>query len=118
MKRYAIALVMCAIITGCGEKTAPRQSEPSQAESSKPLPQEAQSILDRLNSHCADEPWQSEVDMIERPETRPVNYKTSGEVNGFVSDSKERLAKLSVQVKWNSEKKQYEVEKTQQSPGE
>lgn len=116
MKRYAITLALCAIITGCADKTAPPRPEPILAATLKPLPPEAQSALDRLNGACASDPWRSEVDMIERPETRPENRAISGEVSAFVSDCKERLAKHGVQVRWNAEKKLYEVEKTQQ-PG-
>jgi hypothetical protein len=79
----------------------------------KPLTPEAQAILTRLNQQSANKTWQSEVDMIERPETRPLNYKTSGEVNAFVADSKKRLAEQGVFLRWNAEKKQYEVEQTQ-----
>jgi hypothetical protein len=118
MNRYALVLAMCAIITGCAQKPTPPQPEPTQVVAPEPLPQEAQSVLDQLNAKCASEPWRNEIDIIERPETRPDNRVISGEVSSFVSDCKERLAKHSVQVKWNAQKKLYEVEKTQQSPGE
>lgn len=114
MKRYAVILALCAIITGCADKPAPPRPEPMQTATLKPLPQEAQSALERLNGACTSDAWRSEIDMIERPETRPENYDISGEVSSFVSDCKERLVKHGVQVKWNAEKKLYEVEKTQQ----
>jgi hypothetical protein len=106
MNRIVIGVVACLIAVGCAQNPPAR--------SPQELQPDAQAILDRLNKQCSDEPWRSEVDMIERPETRPENYATSGEVNGFVSDSKERLAKHGVRVKWNVQAKQYEVEKTQQ----
>ena len=105
---------MCAIITGCAEKPAPSRPEAAQAAIPKPLPQEAQSELNRLNGPCASDSWRNEIDMIERPETRPENRVISGEVSAFVSDCKERLAKLGVRVKWDPTKKVYEIEKTQQ----
>ena len=46
------------------------------------------------------------------------NAIISGEVSSFVSDCKGRLAKHGVKVKWNAEKKLYEVEKTQQILGD
>ena len=106
MNRIVIGVVACLFAIGCTQNSLTR--------SPQPLQPEAQAILDRLNKQSSDEPWRSEVDMIERPETRPENYVTSGEVNGFVSDSKERLAKHGVRVKWNIQTKHYEVEKTQQ----
>jgi hypothetical protein len=106
MKQSMILFVACLALIGCSQKPSVSFAEPLQPD--------AQAVLNRLNTQCAKDPWRSDVDMIERPETRPANYKTSGEVNGFVSSSKESLAKHGVRVKWNSEKKQYEVEKTQQ----
>jgi hypothetical protein len=85
---------------------------------SKALPQEAQSILDRLNNQCGAEPWRSEVDMIECPDTRPENRIVSGEVSAFVSDCKERLAKHDVQVKWNAKTKQYQIDAEQDGGGQ
>ena len=108
MNRIVIGVAACLIAVGCAQNPPTRSLQQIQPD--------AQALLDRLNTQCADDPWRREVDMIERPETRPENYKTSGEVNGFVSDSKERLAKHGVQVKWNADKKQYEIVKTQQSP--
>ncbi|NQU19976.1 MAG: hypothetical protein HQ567_01740 [Candidatus Nealsonbacteria bacterium] len=83
------------------------------ADASEPLAPEAQSVLDRLNGACASKPWREEIDWIERPETRPENLDISGEVSAFVSDCKQRLAKLGVALKWNAEKKVYEVERNQ-----
>ena len=120
MKQYVIVLAICAVITGCAQEQPPATSTPKRVQlvTAAPLPQEAQAALDRLIGACASEPWRNEMDMIERPETRPENQIISGEVSSFVSDCKERLAKHGVRVKWNVEKKLYEVEKTQQSPGE
>jgi len=69
------------------------------------LSPEAKMIFDRLNS------WNKrECDLIERPETRPRNVKTSGESNAFVPMMKRQLAELGVKVKWNADKQLYEVE--------
>ncbi|MBN2494057.1 MAG: hypothetical protein JXR96_05665 [Deltaproteobacteria bacterium] len=76
----------------------------------RPLAPEAQSELDRLNAQCASEPWRSEVDLLERPETLPPGRMISGEVRAFVSDCKERLARHGVRVRWNPDRKLFEVE--------
>lgn len=66
-------------------------------------------MLDELNRKAADPAWQSAIDMIERPEIRPANQVDSGEVTTFLSDSKQRLAKLGVRVRWNATSKRYEA---------
>ena len=116
MKQYVIVVAICAIITGCAQEPPSATPAPKRVQvvTAKQLPQEAQAALDRLIAVCASEPWRNEIDMIERPETRPENHMISGEVSSLVSSCKERLAKHDVQVKWNVEKKLYEVEKTQQ----
>ena len=113
MKQCAFLLIAFTIVAGCAKSPSPSAPEPVRTVTAKSLPQEAQSALDRLNGACASDPWREEIDLIERPETRPENRAISGEVSAFVSDCKERLAKQGVQVKWNSEKKLYEVDKTQ-----
>lgn len=96
-------------------ESSARAPEPEQTASREPLSPEAQSAFDRLNAQCASEPWQREIDMIERPETRPENYNISGEATAFVAECKERLAKQGVHVKWNPSKKLYEVEKIEEA---
>jgi hypothetical protein len=78
---------------------------------SKPtaLSQEAQAVLDGLNQKAGDPAWQSAIDMIERPETRPPNLKDSGEVTAFLSVKKQDLAKLGVRIRWNAKAKCYEA---------
>jgi hypothetical protein len=82
---------------------------PAATSTSLPLSQEAQAVLDGLNQKAADPAWQSGFDMIERPETRPQHQVISGEVTAFLSDSKQRLAKLGVRVSWNATSKRYEA---------
>lgn len=113
MTKTLILLAICMAMTGCMEESSVPAPEQEQTASKGSLSTEAQSALDRLNASCADEFWKSEIDMIERPETRPKDYIISGEVNGFVLECKECLAKLGVHVKWNPSKQLYEVEKTQ-----
>ena len=79
MKRYALVLAMCAIITGCAQKPTSPQPEPTQVVAPEPLPQEAQSALEQLNAKCASELWRNEIDIIECPETRPENRVISGD---------------------------------------
>jgi hypothetical protein len=107
MKHIVIAFLVCLATTGCVQKTP--------ASSSESLQPEPQVILERLNKQCADDPWRNQIDRLEAPRTSiEANGLISGEVSAFVSDCKERLAKHGVQVKWDSKKQQYEVEKTQQ----
>lgn len=81
--------------------------EPAKGE--PPLSKEAQTVLNGLNLKAADSAWQSAIEMIERPETRPPNTVDSGEVTAFLSGSKKRLADLGVRVAWNTASKRYEV---------
>ncbi len=115
MRKAIILLVACTVMAGCMRKSSAPKPAPAQTASRESLSPEAQPEFDRLNAQCASEPWRSEIDMIERPETRPRNRTISGEVSAFVSDCKERLAKQGVHVKWNPSRKLYEVEKTQQA---
>ncbi|MDP6546679.1 MAG: hypothetical protein QGH60_22115 [Phycisphaerae bacterium] len=109
---FAVLLVF-AIIGGCEKEPASQPTATTQPVAQRILSPEAQAVFDRLNAQCASEPWQGEIDMIERPETCPENRAISGEMSAFVSDCKDRLARQGVRVKWNPEKKLYELEKTQ-----
>lgn len=113
MTKTLIVLAIFTVMIGCMEESSIPAPEHEQTASGESLSPEAQSLLDRLNDSCADESWRREIDMIERPETRPWDYIISGEVNGFVSECKESLAKLGVHVKWNHSKQLYEMEKSQ-----
>ena len=64
---------------------------------------EIKQALDRLND------WdKEEMDVHERPERYP-NRKPSGETNGWIHTHKDKLAELGVSVRWNADKKQYEI---------
>ncbi|MCX7043928.1 MAG: hypothetical protein NTX50_00385 [Candidatus Sumerlaeota bacterium] len=73
------------------------------AASSPTLTLEARQILERLNSWNMDA-----IDVCERPEAYP-NLTGSGEARAFINDCKKRLVELGVNVKWNPEKKAYDV---------
>ena len=105
--------VMFMVISGCRKEHASPPNTGTQPAVQQTLAPQAKSELDRLNRQCANKTWQTEIDMIERPETRPENHRVSGEVSAFVSGCKESLAKQGVHVKWNPSKKLYEVDKTQ-----
>lgn len=90
-------------------KISVQATAPASAAAQKPVSSDAQSVLKDLNLKAADAAWQGAIDMIERPETRPANQTDSGEVTAYISDSKRRLAKLGVTVRWNSTAKRYEV---------
>jgi hypothetical protein len=115
MRRHVFVLAMCVVFAGCAEQSASSRPETGQAATTGPLPQEVQAELDRLNAQCESEPWRSEIDVIERPDTRPKNRIVRGEVIAFVSDCTQRLAEHGVQVKWNPERKLYEVKRAQQT---
>lgn len=115
MTKTLFLLAIYTAMTGCMQESRSPAPEHDQKASTESLSPEAKSVLDRLNDACSSESWRSDIDMIERPETRPENLIISGEVNGFVSDCKERLAQHGVHVKWNPSKQLYEVEKTQQT---
>jgi hypothetical protein len=74
-----------------------------------PLIQYAKTVLAALNQKTADPVWQSLIDVIERPENRPATLMNSGEVTAFLSDSKQRLARVGMRANWNTTSKRYEL---------
>lgn len=112
MKQFQLLVglsLACLILAGCkpAPPTSPVSAAPQPA--SKTLSPEAQAALDSLNKGCSNRTWASEIDLIERPEAYPRNRKSLGQVGGYVSDFKERLEDFGIGVKWNPEKKLYEV---------
>lgn len=116
MKLRLTVLVLCAIIVGCSRTPPPEQPlQPKQTATPSSLPQAAQATLDRLNAKCTDNAWLNQITRLEQPTTSiEANGISSGEVSAFVADCKRNLATQGVQIRWNTMKKQYEAEKTQQ----
>ena len=114
MKIPSISIVIAAfaLLVGCGKQSVSSgaASSPVSEVMHQPVSSAAQAVLDGLTVKCSSPVWCDEFDRIERPETRPTNLIVSGEVSAFLSDSKKRLADLGVKIKWNHEKKIYEME--------
>ena len=92
-----------AIVVSLSPLTVGWTSEPSVAGASREISKEAQDVLNRLND------WhKEECDVHERPQLYP-NRKPSGETNGWINSNKQELGKLGVSVRWNPDKKRYEV---------
>ena len=117
MIKQLVLIGVTALFAGCVQKAASPSQNMSQSTVSKPVRVEAQAELARLNEQCAHEPWRGEVEMIERPETRPANRVVSGEVSAFVADAKKRIGAFGLRVKWNDAKKAYEIEEAQPGVG-
>lgn len=106
--------IPCFILSGCKPENSISRTSDAPEGAHKPLTAEAQAEFDGLNLQCSDVVWRQEIDMIERPETRPPNRKVSGEVSSWLADRKGRLAALGVEVKWDSERQIYELGDAQQ----
>lgn len=77
---------------------------------------DAKAELDKLNLLCSDPSWRSALELIERPELRPANYADMGEATSMLEMRKGRLAALGIKVKWNSDKKIYDVDNAAEDP--
>jgi hypothetical protein len=74
-------------------------------ESSDEISSEVQAIVDKLND------WdKEELDVVECPNLYP-NRVSSGETKGWIITHKQELEKLGFTVKWNHDKKIYELQK-------
>lgn len=102
-------ILPCVILCGCITKTSQQPSLTNSVRSSAQPTVAAQAILHDLGLKCSSTEWRREFDWIERPETRPPNLEVNGEAAAYLSDVKKRLAECGVKVRWNHEKKAYEV---------
>lgn len=107
MIRSLLMVILGFAIAGCSN-SRPSPSAPVSATSQQvavvqaPLMPEAQRILDDLNS------WNK--DAIDGQEFRHAS--DTGETTAYINDAKSRLANLGTKVKWNHEKRIYEVVET------
>ncbi|HTP07988.1 MAG TPA: hypothetical protein VMP08_07040 [Anaerolineae bacterium] len=88
-------IIVVVVASGCQEKSTPPQEQQQ--------PEAVRSELDRLND------WPTEeLDVLECRDDHPERI-ASGETGGWVFSARERLQKLGVVVRWNCEKKVYEI---------
>ncbi len=94
----ACLVMVIVVASGCQGKSA----EPQEQQQSEVV----RSELARLNDWPVEE-----LDVLECRNDHPGRI-ASGETGGWVFSSRERLQKLGVIVRWNCEKKAYEISPT------
>ncbi len=77
-------------------------------EVSDKTPSKVQALVDKLNN------WdKEELDVVERPDVY-ANRLASGETHTWIIEHKRKLKQLGFSVKWNHERKFYELQKDSQ----
>ena len=118
MKITITLLFVCAcLFSGCSNETPesdvvssndqPFAHNPSEHEEPG-WPKDADGLVAHLNDWHKDE-----LIAYNEPERFP-NFVTSGETNGWISAHEEQLAKLRVEINWDSDNSKYVIVKSKQ----